>query len=146
MDIQSNPPGLGRLNHILSETKSIDDFDLRSEILIEFGEQFQGVPETIASRPYPKDHLVPGCESEAYCWVIKNPGGTVKIYFAVENPQGISAKALAVILDVSLSGASADEVTQVPEEIIYDIFGRGISMGKGTGLMGMIRMVKALSK
>lgn len=142
----SFPPGLDRLNELLQEIRDIEDFDLRSELLIEYGQQFVPVPDKIETRPYPQDHLVPGCESEAYEWVVMQPDGTLKIYFAVENPQGISAKALAAILDQALSGAPADEIAKVPEDIVYDIFGRGISMGKGHGLMGMVRMMKHLAR
>ena len=48
--------------------------------------------------PYPQ------CESDAYVWALKKPDDTLKLYFAVENPSGVSAKALAAILDKTLSG------------------------------------------
>jgi len=99
----------------------------------------------VARRPFPEANRTPACESEAYCFVTPNPDGTVQLYFAVENPQGISAKALAVILDENLSGKTVDEVQRVSEDIVYDIFGRTISMGKGQGLMGMVQLVKFLS-
>jgi cysteine desulfuration protein SufE len=54
--------------------------------------------------------------------------------------------AFAVILDETLSGAPLDEILQVSDEIVYDIFGRSISMGKGLGLRSMIRMVKAFAE
>jgi hypothetical protein len=37
-------------------------------------------------------------------WALKKPDDTLKLYFAVENPSGVSAKALAAILDKTLSG------------------------------------------
>jgi len=65
----------------------------------------------------------------------------MKLWFAVENPQGISAKAWAAILDETLSGQPLDEVARVPQDIIFRIFGRDISMGKGQGLIGMLELV-----
>jgi cysteine desulfuration protein SufE len=61
----------------------------------------------------------------------------------VENPQGISAMALAEILRGSLSGAPLEEVAAVPADVVYRIFGRELSMGKSMGLMGMVNMVRA---
>ena len=55
-------------------------------------------PPGIATRPFDPSHQVPQCESDAYVWAQKLPDGTMKYYFAVENPSGISAKALAAIL------------------------------------------------
>lgn len=86
---------------------------------------------------------VPGCESEVFVVAKPLPDGTQKYLFAVDNPQGISAMALARILDEGLSGVPPKEVAQVPEDIVYEIFGKELSMGKSLGLTGMVRMVKA---
>lgn len=135
---------LEKLDQILADFKSLPDRDLKSELLLEYAERFVPVPERIAIRPFAEGNRVPACESEAYIWCEALSDG-LKFHFAVENPQGISAKALAAILDETLSGASASEVLQIKEEIIYELFGRGLSMGKGQGLMGMVRMIKALA-
>ncbi len=88
----------------------LDTFDMftdpadRTSLLLSYADQFKEVPATIATRPFAAEHLVPHCESEVYVWAIKQPDGTLKLYFAVENPSGVSAEALATILDRSLSG------------------------------------------
>ena len=64
----------------------------------------------------------------------------------MENPQGISAKSLAVILDEGLSGQPLDQVAAVPQDLVYRVFGRELSMGKSMGLMGMVSMVTALAR
>jgi cysteine desulfuration protein SufE len=134
------------LDTFLNELKDIDDQDLRFDLLIEYADKFTDVPSEVATRPFNEANRTPACESEAYCFVTKNSDNTIKLHFAVENPQGISAKALAVILDENLSGKTSDEIQTVKEDIVYDIFGRTISMGKGQGLMGMVQLVKFLSK
>ena len=48
----------------------------------------------------------------------------------------------AAIIDETFSGAPVEQVANVQSDIIYTFFGRGISMGKGQGLMGMISMCK----
>ena len=53
---------------------------------------------------------------------------------------------MAVILDDTLSGAPPGEVAQVPQDIVYRVFGRELSMGKSMGLMSMVGMVAALAK
>ena len=68
------------------------------------------------------------------------------MHFAVENPSGISARALATILDKSLSGLPAAEIATVDCDIVERIFRRNISMGKGMGLMAMVDAVRTLAK
>lgn len=138
-------PAPQKLLQALDDFRSLGDRELQSELLIEYAERFEQVPETVAQRPFANEHRVPACESEAYVWA-KRSGEGVQFYFAVENPQGISAKALAVILNETISGAGVEEILSISEDLVYDLFGRNISMGKGQGLMGMVRMVKALAK
>jgi sulfur transfer protein SufE len=104
------------------------------------------VPPDVATPPYPKDHLVPYCESEAYVWLVPRPDGTAALHFAVENPSGISAKALAAILASTLSGLTPEAIAQVPPDIVERIFRQNISMGKGMGLMAMVQAVQALAR
>lgn len=135
-----------KLDEILEDFSGITDRRERSEMLIEYGDQFNEVPPEIAERPYPEEHRVQACESEAYVWVKPQSDGTMKYYFAVENPQGLSAKAMAAILDQTLSGAPLDEVLEVEPTIVFDLFGKDLSMGKGAGLTSMVGLVKALTK
>ena len=118
----------------------------RTNMLLSYADQFKEVPPEIASRPFAKSHQVPQCESDAYAWAMKQPDGTLKLYFAVENPSGVSAKALAAILDKSLSGLPASEIAQVDSSIVEKLFRQNISMGKGMGLMSMVEAVRALAK
>jgi len=111
-------------------------------MLISYAERFKGVPGEIAQRPYPVDHRVPFCESEAYVWLIPNGKGTVSLSIAVENPSGISAKALAAILTETLSGSTPDVISSISPEIVTGIFRENISMGKGMGLTGLVEMIR----
>jgi cysteine desulfuration protein SufE len=118
----------------------------RTGMLLSYADQFKEVPPAIASRPFAKSHQVPQCESDAYVWAQKLPDGTLKLYFAVENPSGVSAKALATILDKTLSGLPASEIATITPDIVEQIFRQNISMGKGMGLMSMVDAVRALAK
>ncbi|RMF84966.1 MAG: hypothetical protein D6736_18245 [Nitrospinota bacterium] len=135
-----------KLAQLLEDFALITDRWERSEMLIEIADRFQEVPERIAKRPFPEEHRVPFCESEAFVWSEEQPDHTLKFYFAVENPQGISAKALATILDETLSGAPIAQVARVPVDIVFQIFGKDISMGKGQGLTGIVSMVQREAK
>ncbi|NLX10306.1 MAG: SufE family protein [Chloroflexi bacterium] len=135
-----------KLNEMLADFAFVTDRSERAELLIDISEGFEPVPEPIATRPYPEERRVPACESEAYVWSEEQPDGTLKFYFAVENPQGVSAKAMAAILDQALSGAPVEQVAQVSPEIVLQIFGKDISMGKGQGLMGMVAAVQAAAR
>jgi len=125
----------------------VADFELldrgeRAEMLIDYADRFEPVPAEVAKRPYPELNRAPRCESEAYVFATDRPDGTLKLWFAVENPQGLSAKAWATILDETLSGQPLERVTRVPQEVIFRIFGRDLSMGKGQGLIGMLDLVQ----
>jgi len=135
-----------KLANLVEYLRFAGDRDERVHMLIDIARRFRGVPERIARRPFPKSHLTPACESEAYVWSEELPNQTLKFYFAVENPQGIAAKAMAVILDETLSGEPALQVSSTSSEVVYQIFGRDLSMGKSMGLMSMFSMVRASAK
>jgi cysteine desulfuration protein SufE len=135
-----------KLADLLEALRLVPDRGERIQMLIGIADRFRRVPAEIASPPYPEAHRVPGCESQAYVWAEDLPGGTLKFHFAVENPQGISAMATSVILDETLSGAPLEQVARVPREIIYDIFGSELSMGKSMGLMGIVSMVQNFAR
>jgi cysteine desulfuration protein SufE len=134
--------------------ETLDDFSFittrteRQEYLIQLADEFDKVKvsESIATQPYDEAHRVPSCESDAFVWWEKNEDGTLRYYFDVLNPQGLSAMAMAVILGEACSGASLEQVAAIKEEIIFDFFGKNISMGKGRGLMGIVKMVKTAAK
>ena len=51
-----------------------------------------------------------------------------------------------MILDEALSGAPLEQVAAVPQDLVYRVFGRELSMGKSMGLMGMVSMVASMAK
>jgi cysteine desulfuration protein SufE len=135
-----------RLQALLDVFAGVTDTHERTQLLIDFARRFKEVPPEVASRPFGDDHLVKHCESEAYAWAVPSADGTLKLHFAVENPSGVSAKALAAILDKALSGLPAAEIAKVDPEIVEKLFRQNISMGKGMGLMSMVLTVQALAK
>ncbi len=137
------PPKLVEWVDLLASCERQD----RIQLLIDVAERFREVPERIARRPFSSEHKVPGCESEVYLWAERPAaGGGLNFHFAVENPQGISARAMAVILDETLSGEDPRAVAAVSADVVYDVFGRELSMGKSMGLMGMVAMVQNSAK
>ncbi|MEQ1831985.1 MAG: SufE family protein [Candidatus Eisenbacteria bacterium] len=129
------------LASVVGEFESVDR-GLRAEMLIEYADQFQEVPADVATRPWPESARAPRCESDAYVFATDQPDGRLKLWFAVENPQGLSAKAWAVLLDETLSGQPLEQVARVPHDVVFKIFGRDLSMGKGQGLLGMLEVVQ----
>jgi cysteine desulfuration protein SufE len=118
----------------------------RIQYLISLADRFHEVPSAIAQRPFGEDHRVPQCESEAYVWATTRNDGTLDFHFAVENPQGISAKAMGVILADALAGVPPEEIERIPGDVVYAIFGRELSMGKNLGLLGMLQMCQAFAR
>jgi sulfur transfer protein SufE len=137
------------LQAVLDDFASISDRTERAEYLIEIADRFEDsakVPPEVATQPYPEAHKVQACESDAYVWAVEQPDGTLKFYFDVLNPQGLSAKAISVILDETLSGQPNEAIMAVSSDIVFKIFGGEISMGKGAGLMGIVSMVQYEAK
>jgi cysteine desulfuration protein SufE len=134
-----------KLQQVIDMFQMFDPAD-RTSLLLSYADQFREVPPEVAARPFAKSHQVPQCESDAYVWALKQPDGTLQLYFAVENPSGISAKALAAILEKTLSGLPASEIAGVDCDIVERIFRQNISMGKGMGLMAMVQAVQALAR
>jgi cysteine desulfuration protein SufE len=130
----------------------LDTFDMfpdpadRTNLLLSYADQFREVPPAVATRPFDKTHQVPQCESDAYVWGMKQPDGTLRLHFAVENPSGVSARALAAILERTLSGLPPQDIAAVDCSIVERIFRQNISMGKGMGLMAMVNAVTALAR
>lgn len=137
---------LDKLTSLLEAFDEFPDPADRTDMLLSYADQFKEVPPEVATRPFPEKNHIPQCESDAYIWALKQPDGTLKLHFAVENPSGISARALATILDKSLSGLPAAEIATVDCGIVERIFRRNISMGKGMGLMAMVDAVRVLAK
>jgi cysteine desulfuration protein SufE len=136
----------GRLPEVLELLAMAPDPADRADMLLSLADRFREVPPDVARRPFARVHQVPSCESEAYVWGVLGPGGTLTLHFAVENPSGVSAKALAAILQKGLSGLSAAEIATVSPDLVLDVFRRDISMGKGLGLMSMVRAVQVTAK
>ncbi len=135
-----------KLQDLLDTFEMFQDPADRTNLLLSYADQFREVPPAVAARPFDKSHQVPQCESDAYVWAMKQPDGTLNLYFAVENPSGVSARALAAILDRTLSGRPAEEVARVDPSIVERVFRQNISMGKGMGLMAMVNAVQALAR
>lgn len=137
-----------KLREIIEDFSFLTDRVERQEYLIQLADQFADVrvPASIATQPYDESHRVPACESDAFVWAQEQEDGTLRYYFDVLNPQGLSAMAMSVILNDACSGAPLEEVAAIQPDIVFEFFGKSISMGKGQGLMGIVNMVTAAAR
>jgi len=135
-----------KLQNLIDELSLIKDPQDRMEFLIDYSDKFVEAPESIAKRPFPAETKVPFCESEAYVFSVPGEDGTIKYYYAVDNPNGVSAKALAQIFSNTLTDAKPEDIEKIPLDIIYKIFGQSLSMGKNIGLTGILQMMKRDAK
>lgn len=126
-----------KLQEQLDDLAMFSDRQDRIEALIALADEYKHPSKEDFIRK--EEKKVPGCESEVFI----EANGT-EFRFAVDNPQGISAMAMSVILD-SVSGASPNEIAEMDEGMVLEIFGNELSMGKNLGLTNMVRMVKRLA-
>lgn len=136
-------PVPAKLTEILEELALFPDRVDRIEALLAIAGEFRN--PSISELPRSEVTRVPGCESDVF--IRRAPAGTERLFeIAVDNPQGISAMALARILQRATDGQPLDQVAAIPEDIVFTIFGTELSMGKSLGLTGMVRMVTTLAK
>lgn len=109
----------------------------RIDYLIGLGDEFKNPSRE--EFPRREECHVQGCESMVY--VGRDPQGQFRI--AIDNPQGISAMAMATIVLEDIVGADPEQIRAIPEDVVYRIFGNELSMGKSLGLTGMVRLAKA---
>ncbi|MCL4505802.1 MAG: SufE family protein [Chloroflexi bacterium] len=142
-DFSKYPEGLRDVLEAFAESPAD-----RNAMLIDYSDQFSSVPDDIAKRPYPPANRVPHCESDSYVFVEPlDSGKRLNFHIAVENPFGVSARALSAILESTINGLSSAEIAAMPiDDIVPTLFGPNISMGKGQGLMGIAAMIKALAQ
>ena len=122
---------MSKLQDVLDTFALFSDTADRTNLLLDYAAQFKDVPASIATRPFPKEHRVPYCESEAYAWAEPKGDGTLKLYFAVESPP--ASRPRHGDLKVAV-GAAPAEVASVNPDIVSGSFVRA-SMGKGLRLM-----------
>jgi cysteine desulfuration protein SufE len=116
------PADLADLSELVATLAALDRSE-RIDMLISLAEGFREVPESIARRPFPESQRVPACESQAFVFSSPREDGRLDFHFAVENPQGLSAKAFAAVLARTLSGQAPASVLAVPIDIVDEVFG-----------------------
>jgi cysteine desulfuration protein SufE len=135
----------GPLEEFLGLLDLLPGRDERIAELIQVSRRFRPVGPEVSRPPHAEDRRVPGCESEVFVWVSLDDAGGLRLDFAVENPQGVSAMALAAILQQCFEGRDPAEAAALSPEVVERIFGRELSMGKSLGLTNLVRAVQAQS-
>jgi cysteine desulfuration protein SufE len=136
-------PNPAKLQEHLDNLAFFPDRQDRIEALIALADEYKH--KDANEVPRNESNKVPGCESEVFIHI--EPSGTgLHFKYAVDNPQGVSAMAMATILEDSLSGLPKDQLLAISEEIVFEIFGRELSMGKNLGLTNMLRVSKHLAQ
>ena len=47
-----------------------------------------------------------------------------------------------MLLEETCSGQPLEQVAVIPQDLIFRVFGKDLSMGKGQGLIGMLELVQ----
>lgn len=136
----SLPPSL---QETLDDLALLPDRAERIEYLISLADTYKPVSESDIPKPYPESARVPACESEVFVFVGLDDDKHLDLKIAVENPQGMSAMAMAAVLRDALQGQDPALAQSIDEEVVFQLFGRELSMGKSMGLTNLVRMVKS---
>jgi cysteine desulfuration protein SufE len=130
-----------RLAAMLDAFSLLTDRGDRIEELGRLARAFRTSEGRIPGPPFPEGLRVPGCESEVFVQVRADGPGLV-VDVEVENPQGISAMAVAAVLQDVLEGLPPAAAAEVPDDLATILFGRELSMGKSLGLNNLVMAVK----
>lgn len=121
-----------KLQAMLDDLAMFPDRADRIEALIALSREY--VHPSAGEVPRTEEARVPGCESEVFMGLHDG-----RFRFGVDNPQGVSAMALARLLE---EGLDSTPTRELPDDLVYEVFGRELSMGKSLGLTNMVRMVR----
>lgn len=122
------------------------DRSLRAEMLVEYADRYRDPSVALVPRPYPEACRVEGCESGAYAFVRDNGDGTLDVRFAVTSPQGVTARAWAVILAETLAGQPREAIAAVPDAVVARVFGADLAPQKALGLGAMLDAVRRAAR
>ena len=133
------------LQDLLEIFEDIEDRSERTDMLIYWSDKYQRAAESVTgSKPYSDKNKVPACESEAFVWSNARSDGSLDFHYVVENPQGLSAKALSAILSTTVSGANLEEIKNLEsDDIVRTLFGANVGMVRAQGLRGVVKMTRA---
>jgi sulfur transfer protein SufE len=134
-----------KLKQLIQRFQSIQDRQDRIDALISLARQYRPPEQSTEIDLEDPAHRVPNCESDVHVWVLP-PAEAVRLEFHVGNPQGISAQALAAILQKTLTGEAAEQIATIDERLVEAIFTRELSTGKSAGLQAMVAMVRAQAR
>lgn len=112
----------------------------RIQVLIELSRLYKPAQQ---EKPYPPENRVPGCESEVYSWLSLTTENTLDLQIVVDNPQGISAMALAALITSGIQNQPRQTASHLDEDLVYALFGKELSMGKTMGLTNLVRQIRA---
>lgn len=129
-----------RLQGLLDAFALMEDRAARVEELVRIARKFRPSAGQIPGPPFPETLRVPGCESEVFVQVREEEG--LRLDVEVANPQGISAMAVAAVLQDCLEGEPPQAAAGVPDDLATRLFGNELSMGKSLGLNNLVLAVK----
>jgi cysteine desulfuration protein SufE len=133
----SMPPALDEIVRELSEA----DRQERIEILIDLAKGLAPLPDRLAEF---KDaaHRVEECQSPVFLFVELGPSGRVD-FFADAPIEAPTVRGFVALLVEGLSGASVEEILQVPNDLIEQIgLPEILGMLRVRGLHGILRRLK----
>ena len=115
-----------RLGEIVEMLELLPGRADRIELLIDTAGRFHEVPAAIATRPFPKERLVPGCESQAYVWAEGRDDGTLdeRDHEILSGSQSLRSAAILITLVIWLIGLQETFRAEgaVPIAYLYLVF------------------------
>lgn len=131
----SLPPALAE---IVSDFAELADSD-KVTLLLEFAGELPELPESMqveAMEP------VPECQSPIFLSVDASDSSAVRLYFSAP-PEAPTTRGFASILHEGLDGATADEITAVPNDFFHDLgLAAAISPLRLNGMAGILTRIK----
>ncbi|MBY4569491.1 SufE family protein [Gordonia sp. LUNF6] len=126
------------LAEIVSDFADLADSD-KVTLLLEFSRELPELPESLKPESM---EPVPECQSPIFLSVDASDAGAVRLYFSAP-PEAPTTRGFASILHEGLDGASASEITAVPDDFFHELgLSSVISPLRLNGMAGMLTRIK----
>lgn len=130
-----------RLDEIAEEFTDLTPRE-RLELLLDFAEGLPELPEPLKAERDRGEHRVHECMTPVFLWV-SNEDGVVRIHGDVA-PEAPTVKGFVGILIDAFSGATPDEVLQVPSDVIRKLgLIEALGMVRMRGLTAILNRIRS---
>lgn len=135
-----------KLNEIAELFQSVDP-EMRLELLLDYANRLPALPDRLRAEADSDAHRVHECQTPLFLWVessAQSNGDPSRVDIHIEvAEEAPTVKGIASILVEAYSGQPADDVTQIPNDLLNRLgLGEAIRMTRIVGLSALLARIR----